>query len=95
MPFVDFEDDVMKEIEARKSMSNLMKMEIRISRIFFIAGIVIGGVVLSLPGLSDRYAEENGIPAWTAIIMVALLLILLLFSEKLIGVKGLKNSNPY
>ncbi|MCA1756265.1 MAG: hypothetical protein LC649_02260 [Bacteroidales bacterium] len=93
MPFLGFEDEVMKEIEARNAMSRLMKMEIRLSRIFFIAGLVIGGVVLSVPGLSFRFAEENGIPPWTALIMIALLLVLLLFSEKLARVTSLRNSN--
>jgi hypothetical protein len=95
MPFLDFEDDVMKEIETRNAMSRLMKMEIRLSRIFFIAGLVIGGVVLSVPGLGIRFSEEKGIPVWTALVMIALLLILLLFSEKLVGVKGLKNNNHH
>jgi hypothetical protein len=93
MPFIGFEDDVIKEIEARNAMSRLMKMEIRLSRIFFIAGLVIGGVVLSVQGPGIRFAEENGILSWSAIIMIGLLVILLLFSEKLIGVNGLKNSN--
>lgn len=93
MPFLDFEDDVMKEIEARNAMSRLMKMEIRLSRIFFIAGLVIGGVVLSVPELGIRFSEENGIPVWTALVMIALLLILLLFSEKLARVTSLRKNN--
>jgi hypothetical protein len=95
MPFSDFEDKVMLEIERKFIRENLIVREIRLSCVFFIAGTVFG-IVISwvLLGMNQKIL---GVDTKYLAVCFQMLFIIVLFTqlETLIGFLKKNSSHFY
>ena len=85
MPFNDFEDELMIEIYKERDRKRSVLINIKLSWMFFIIGMISGIALISIPSfLNETTADFTSYVATLSILMIALCLIMLLFAEKLI-----------